>query len=388
MKETARRWRRGPGKGPFVRGAVVLALAGMLLPSPGRAQNSSVVRRAIAQTCGELPDPKTEAVVAGVVVDSISGVALPDAEVRLSWKGATNGKRGSRNTKTTAGGFFVFCKVPANVTALLSAHLRVTRGSDLEIAEPGELYIQDVLLPVSTTTDPGVLVGRVVDAQTRTPLVGATVRLVERGDVTATNDHGYFSFGKQPFGIYMLEVKMMGYKVRKAPVRVAGDFTQEAEIDLSQEPIELPGLNVMVRPRNQRFDLDGMVRRMTLGIGSFITRDVLEKRPRARITDLLRDTPGISVFVNRDRSYTLEVQGRACAPDVFIDGVYYIDSDNSLDIPSAADLEAIEIYKGVSEIPAVYLRPSPQKPPCAVIAAWTRVHPGAGRGLGGASDNR
>jgi hypothetical protein len=357
----------------------------MLLPSPGEAQNSSVVRRAIAQTCGELPDPKTEAVVAGVVVDSISGVALPDAEVRLSWKNATNGKKGSHKTKTGRGGFFSFCKVPAGVTASLSAHLRVTRAYDLDIDEPGELYVQHVLLPVSTTTDPGVLVGRVVDAKTRDPLVGATVRLVERGDVTSTNDHGYFSFGKQPFGIYTLEVKMMGYEERKAPVRVAGDFTQEAEIDLSQHPIELPGLNVMVRPHDQRFDLDGLVRRMSLGIGKFITRDVLERHPRSRITDLLRATPGISVFVDRDRSYTLEVQGRACAPDVFIDGVYYIDSDNSLDIPSAADLEAIEIYKGVSEIPAVYLRPSPQRPPCAVIAAWTRVHPGAGRGLGGAS---
>jgi len=364
---------------------VVLALVGMLLPSTGEAQNSSVVRRAIERTCGKLPDPKTEAVVAGVVVDSISGVALPDADVRLSWKNTTNGKKGSHKTKTGRGGFFSFCKVPAGVTASLSAHLRVTRGYDLEIDQPGELYVQHVLLPLSTTRDPGVLVGRVVDANTRDPLVGATVRLVERGDVTSTNDHGYFSFGKQPFGIYMLEVKMLGYEERKAPVRVAGDFTQEAEIDLSQHPVELPGLNVQVRPHNQRFDLDGLVRRMSLGIGKFITRDVLEKHPRSRITDLLRAAPGISVFVNRDRSYTLEVQGRACAPDVFIDGVYYIDSDNSLDIPSAADLEAIEIYKGVSEIPAVYLRPSPQRPPCAVIAAWTRVHPGAGRGLGGAS---
>jgi hypothetical protein len=384
MKEAARPSRQAL-RGPLVRGAAALALLGALLPSPGGAQNSAVVSRAIRETCGELPDPKSEAVVAGVVLDSISGVALPDAEVRLSWKDPANGKKRSHDTKTAGGGFFVFCKVPAGVTASLSAHLRVTRGPYALEIEPGELYVQHVLLPLSTTSDPGVLVGRVVDAKTRAPLVGATVRLVERGDVTSTNHHGYFTFGTQPFGIYMLDVKMMGYEERKAPVRVAGDFTQEAEIDLSQQALELPGLNVMVRPRNQRFDLDGLVRRMSLGVGSFITRDVLEKRPRARITDILRTAPGISVFVDRDRSYTLLVRGRRCKPDVFIDGVYYLDSDNSLDIPSAADLEAIEIYRGASEIPGVYLRPDPPEPPCAVIAAWTRVHPGAGRGLGGAT---
>jgi len=222
-----------------------------------------------------------------------------------------------------------------------------------------------------------------VDTQTRQPLAGVTVRLVERNMETATNDRGYFSFGSQPFGVYMLDVKAMGYAAREAPVRVAGDFTQNAEIELSQKPVELQGLNVMVRPKNQRFDLDGLVRRMNVGVGSFVTRDQLEKRPRARITEILRETTGVSVNVSRDRSYTLQVRGRTCVPDVFVDGVYYHASDNALDLPAASDLEAVEIYRGAAEIPGPYLRPSPTRPPCAVIAAWTRVHPGAGRGIAG-----
>ena len=360
----------------------ILVLAAILLPPAARAQApAQVVRRAIATTCGELPDPESRAVVAGIVLDSISGVVLPDAEVKLTWRPKGERKTTSRTTITDGGGFFAFCDVPGRSEAVLTAHLRITRGPYSLEVEPGELVVQHVLLPLSTTTEPGILVGRVVDSQTRQPLAGATVRLKERGLETATNAHGYFSFGNQPFGVYMLDVKTLGYAEREAPVRVAGDFTQNAEIELSQKAVELQGLNVMVRPKNQRFDLDGLVRRMSLGVGQFVTRDQLEKRPRARITEILRETPGVRVNVLRDRSYTVEVRGLPCRPDVFVDGVWYMDSDNSLDLPAAADLEAVEIYKGAAEIPGIYLRPSPTRPPCAVIAAWTRVHPGAGRGI-------
>ncbi|MCG6956372.1 MAG: carboxypeptidase regulatory-like domain-containing protein [Gemmatimonadetes bacterium] len=370
----------------------MLALAGLLYPSTGVAQaatadparaQAQVVSRAITETCGSLPDPKAEAVVAGIVLDSISGVVLPGAQVKLSWHRTGDRKPTSHTATTDGGGFFAFCEVPGGVTASLTAHLRVTRGPTTLEVEPGQLYVQHVLLPLSTTTEPGILVGRVVDAQTRDPLAGVTVRLVERNQATATNDRGYFSFGSQPFGVYMLDVKAMGYAPRKAPVRVAGDFTQDAEIELSQKAVELEGLNVLVRPKNQRFDLDGLVRRMNVGVGNFVTRDQLEKRPRARITEFLRETPGVRVNVSRDRSYTLEVRGRPCLPDVFVDGVYYHASDNALDLPAASDLEAVEIYRGAAEIPGIYLRPSPTRPPCAVIAAWTRVHPGAGKGSSG-----
>lgn len=382
--------------------ATLFALAGILFatvssrasaqaspPGAVKAQEGApaeVVSRAIAQTCGTLPDPESAAVVAGIVTDSISGVVLAEAEVTLSWP-KTDDHKAQRFKATADGrGFFAFCDVPGGVSATLTAHLRITRELTALEIEPGQLYVQHVLLPLSTTTEPGILVGRVVDAKTRQPVPGATVKLLERDRGTVTNDRGYFSFGSQPFGVYMLHVTSLGYAERKAPVRVAGDFTQNAEIQLSQQAVELEGLNVMVRPKNQRFDLDGLVRRMNLGVGSFVTRDELERRPRARITEILRETTGVHVDVSRDRSYTLEVRGRACVPDVFVDGVWYMGSDNSLDLPSAADLEAVEIYRGAAEIPGIYLRPSPTTPPCAVIAAWTRVHPGAGRGIAARSE--
>lgn len=386
MRPVVSRPLRHPVTGSVLLGAAWCALAGAVLPLAVRAQGREVVRKAIVTTCGELPDPKKAAVVAGVVMDSISHVVLPSAQVRLSWKDP-DGKKKSSIATTTRAGFFAFCNVPGGVRATIEANLRVSSGPRYLRIAAGELYVQDVLLPLSTVSRPGILVGRVVDAKTREPLPGAVVRLVERNDQTVTNSHGYFSFGKKPFGIYMLDVKMIGYEEREAPVRVAGNFTQNAEIDLARRSVELEGLKVTVRPRYQRFDLDGLVRRMSLGAGSFITRDVLERRPHARITDLLRSTPGVNVYVHRDRSYTLEVRGRSCKPDVFIDGIYYMESDNALDIPAAADLEAVEIYEGAAQIPGIYLRVNLNRPPpCAVIAAWTRVHPGAGPGLPSAQD--
>ena len=126
-----------------------------------------------------------------------------------------------------------------------------------------------------------------------------------------------------------------------------------------------------VRPRRNRLDMDGLVRRMSLGFGSFVTRDEMETRPQARITDLLRSTPGVEVYVNqKEHTYFLYVRGKTCVPDVFVDGVRQMDPPSELDIPPATDLEAVEIYRGIAEIPGRYIlaKPTPQ---CAVVAVWT-----------------
>jgi hypothetical protein len=262
------------------------------------------------------------------------------------------------------------------VSAKLVAHQRVTSGPLTFEVEPGELYIQNILLPLSTADRKGVLVGQVIDADTGRPVADAVVRLAERGQATGTNSHGFFTFGEQPFGVYTMEVKTMGYADYSAPVLVAGDLQQSVQIKVSKKALKLEGLEVTVRARRRRIDMDGLVQRMNLGFGSFITADDLAKRPMARMTDLLRETSGVWVVSNqRDHTFSLEVRGRPCAPDVFIDGIHYTGPADDLDFPPAEDLEAVEVYKGATEIPGIFT--SVGRPQCAVIAVWRRVSPRA-----------
>ncbi len=337
---------------------------------PARAQDPSAIGNAIAVACGgALPDPKTEAVVAGIVTDSVSGVALSRADVYLLWP---EGEAvDSAGVSTDANGFFTFCGVPAGREVELIAYLRVLSRPVFLDVEAGMLHVQPLHLPLSDPEKPGLLVGRVVDAKSRAPVVGAEVRLVEKDLQTLTNGHGYFSLGEQPWGAYRLEVSNLGYADLEVPVRVSGDLTQMAEIKLAQSAVELEGITVTVQPRRMYRDLEGLVRRMNVGFGTFLTRETMERRPNARVSDLLREVPGVQV---NTRGFTtlLEVRGAPCTPNVFVDGIPRIwVPEEGLDFFYSSDIEAVEVYKGWAEVPGEFIMPGQIKP-CAAIAIWTR----------------
>lgn len=349
---------------------LVTALTTCVLAGPLGGQAASAVGSAIATTCaGNLPDPRTQAVVAGTVTDSVSGVGLSKVEVRLAWQQDT--ALVSADAITDAAGFFAFCSVPAGIDVTLVASQRVFSNPLTFSVEPGMLYVQPVLLALSDPENPGVLVGRVIDSTTRRPIAGADVRLTEQDVRTITNGHGYFTFGKQPWGVYTLEVSILGYGTRTAPVRVEGDFTETVEIELSEEAVELAGLTVSVQPRRGRMDIDGLVRRMSVGLGTFLTRDMIERHPTDHATELLREVSGVHVNT-RGFTTTLEVRGEPCTPDVFVDGIPQLwVPEDGLDLYLSTDLEAVEVYKGWAEIPGEYVRPGRIRP-CLAIALWTR----------------
>lgn len=339
------------------------------VPGRGVAQDASAIGQAIASTCGSLPDPETQAVVAGTVTDSVSGVALPRADVRLSWQGEAGVD--TAGVATDAEGFFAFCNVPAGGQVELMAHLRIWSDPVSLDVEPGMLHVQPIRLPLSDPSQPGELVGRIFDGTTRRPIVGADVVLEEQGKRTVTNKHGYFSFGALPWGVYTLKVSNLGYGERTLGVRVAGDLTQIAEIALSGEALELEGLNVTVQRRAALLDIDGLIRRMSVGFGTVLTRDVMERRPNARVSDLLREVPGIEVNT-RGWQTSILVRGRSCAPNVFVDGFPRMwDPSEGLDFLLGNEIEAVEVYKGWAEIPGEFVMPGQIKP-CMAVAIWTR----------------
>jgi hypothetical protein len=343
--------------------------------APGAtAQNTTKARTpqdigaAIARTCTTI-DPSTQGVIAGVVTDSLTGVTLPGARVKLVWQGPDDAQAKTAAVDTNKDGFYTFCNVPAGLLVLLTANLRVTSPPRTVGIQPGMLNIENIRLAVSNPDKPGVLVGRVIDASTRQPIPDVSVEMEQIHKQVLTNERGYFSFGEQPFGTYTLKLEHLAYKTREVPLHISGNLTQNVQIEMTQQPIELPGIQVSVLPRSPNYDLQGMIRRMSMGFGTFITRETLERRPEAKLADMLRGVPGISVFRNGIYAY-LEVRGQSCNPTVYLDGQYHpLDPDLGVNEFYASDLEAIEVYKG-AETPAEFLRPGFQYP-CATIVMWS-----------------
>jgi CarboxypepD_reg-like domain/TonB-dependent Receptor Plug Domain len=350
----------------LVAACVLRGSAGAQSAPPG--QSPQDIGAAIARTCTTI-DPATQGVIAGVVTDSITGVSLPNARVKLVWQGPDDASAQTAEVETNKDGFYTFCNVPAGLLVLLTANLHVTSPPRTVGIDPGVLNVENIRLAISDPGKPGLLVGRIIDVNTRQPIDGVAVSLEQLHKQVLSNERGYFSFGEQPFGTYTLKLEHLAYKSREIPIHVAGNLTQNAEIEMTQQPIQLPGLKVSVLPRAPNNDIQGLIRRMALGFGDFVTRETLERRPDAKLADMLREVPGLSVFRNGDLAY-LEVRGKPCDPDVYLDGQYYpLDPAVGVNEFNARDLEAIEVYKG-TETPGEFVRPGFQYP-CAAIVLWS-----------------
>ena len=289
----------------------VAVAGGLAQAAPVGAQTGQALSNAIAATCGTTLDARRQGVLAGTVTDSVSGVPLTNATVRIEWQLVGDSAASSAEVQTDGVGFYAFCGVPGGTAVLLTArHLKTSAPFTVGI-ESGMLHIQHVPIAVSDPEKPGVLTGRVVDAMSRRPVEGASVAL-EDGSRVLTNGRGYFSLGERPWGVYSLEVSGLGYA----------------------------------------------------------TREVLERRPMARLFDFLREIPGVRVD-QRGFDATMVVRGQRCSPHVYVDGVPFPIWDENTFV--SQDLEAIEVYVGYAGIPAELMPPSTLGRPCAVVAVWTRA---------------
>jgi len=160
--------------------------------------------------------------------------------------------------------------------------------------------------------------------------------------------------------------------------------------------------------------LDGFERRRRGGRGIFLSREDVGRRHAARLEDLFRGIPGLQVVHEgaadrvvmpgqrplragaemhgaaprgdrpRDGHETRDARdvgeareplppaqgGDTCAVQFYVDGAYTPTDDGRVsDRVRLEDVEAVEVYRGPSELPPEFRRPGAD---CGVIVVWTR----------------
>ena len=351
--------------GFFACAAVVLLPGGVL------AQEPSQVGAALEAACGVGLDPSTEAVVVGTVTDSISGVVLPGVTERILWRTLADTADVVLEAETDAKGIFGFCGLPGGVRATLQATLRITSEPQEVDLEAGTLHVEPIHLKLASADSRARLMGRVVDPAAGAPVMDAQVRLVELNERTMTNAGGFFNLGDQPWGTCTLEVSGLGYAPLATEVRLSGDLTQVLELHLTPDALVLEGITVNVAPQPGSLQIHGLERRRALGFGNVFLRETMEKRPGARVADLLQEVPGMVVRRGLYGAVRLEVRGRYCVPAVWVDGVPWIrDYEAGLNL-STTEIEVVEVYRGV-QIPPDFMAVGRGSSSCAVIVVWTR----------------
>ena len=322
------------------------------------------------QACGDV-DPQTEGVLAGVVRDERSGVGLDGSAVIIEWQVPGEAYPRTAAERADQEGFFRFCHAPGGTAVTLRAEaLGLTSPTVTVGIESGTLVVQSLDLQVSDPDQPGFITGRILDQATRTSIPNVEVRVRGTDVFTLTNDRGMFALEEVPYGVYVLEVGHLAYQAREVPLRVAGGLTQNLAIEMSEQAMELEGITVSVEPRRFYNDMEGLVRRMNLGFGEFLSRTEIENRASSRLPELLVGMPGVRLA---DGGRSLVIRGRGCTPMVFMDGrLYKLDEDLGLNEINTFDLEAVEFYKGTASIPAEFNYSNNTSAGCGAIVVWTR----------------
>jgi carboxypeptidase family protein/TonB-dependent receptor-like protein len=218
---------------------------------------------------------------------------------------------------------------------------------------------------------PAVLIGRVTDSA-GTGLPGAEITLFHSDKVrTLTGDSGQFRIPGLVPGTSVFNVRRIGFEPASFTAVLHSGRTHRATMVLTASAAPLPTVAVSDTASHSHW-LDAFDRRKSNSRGTFFNRaDIVKKGARIG-SDIVRSVPGVRITPLRGGggNQVIMTRGsgaRACIPTMYVQGQPY---SGVLDDFVAEDIEALEVYVGVSEIPPEFDRNG--KGICGVIVVWTR----------------
>jgi Carboxypeptidase regulatory-like domain/TonB-dependent Receptor Plug Domain len=231
--------------------------------------------------------------------------------------------------------------------------------------------------------------GRVFLSGDTIGLPGVSVELVGVAGSTTTSGTGFYRLAGLTPGPHVLRVRRLGYQSVTLDVDLQDDRALRRDIRLEQLPTTLTEVRIegVLRKVPPRFD--DVYRRMAIANGKFFTREDIDRLHPPDIQSLLMQVGTVNVnsrgitFERCNGSGALLLSPGGGKVQIYIDGYRMtgragsaapgdpIDAEQRevLRMVNPSQIQAIEIYSGVSRIPGVFLEDA-----CAVIAIWTRSY--------------
>lgn len=192
--------------------------------------------------------------------------------------------------------------------------------------------------------------------------------------LTRTNDSGAFELDHVPAGRIELSVRRLGFMPQSLQLDVppAGDTLT---VKLMSQALELPGMAISDETKRHLLWIEDFYRRRAKGIGgTYFTRDDIVARHPARLSDVLRDAPGVRFLRTRDGGAGIRFDvpanfRRDCVPQYFVDGQRVPGLE--IDELPVQDIEGVELYNGPSSTPMQFTQGAVTS--CGTVVIWTRV---------------
>ncbi|HEY2164415.1 MAG TPA: TonB-dependent receptor, partial [Gemmatimonadaceae bacterium] len=190
---------------------------------------------------------------------------------------------------------------------------------------------------------------------------------------SVSDDSGAFRISGLSPGRTTFIARRLGFRPETLMVDVLEGRVMRADFTL-RAVVQLPG-QVVSADSARDFKMGAFNKRRGRGIGVFLTREEIEKRHSASVSELLRYVPGVTVSqrmagepqpIHMQRSSNPTNQA-TCTVALYVDGNPY--PNGSVDDFPPGSLEGIEVYRSASEIPAEFRTRDSM---CGLIALWTR----------------
>ena len=219
---------------------------------------------------------------------------------------------------------------------------------------------------------PALLIGHVTDGA-GVGVAGAEISVSKSDQFRAvTGDSGEFRIPGLPTGTIVFNVRRIGFEPASFTAVLHSGKTQRGTFRLTPSAQTLETVSVKDTISTTHW-LDQFARRREDARGTFFTRADIERKGARTGTDIVRSVAGVRLVPGRGGigSQVLMTRGdgsRACVPQMFIHNMAY---SGTLDDFSAEDIEALEVYIGISEVPPE-LAKNGRTGVCGAIVVWTR----------------
>ena len=233
--------------------------------------------------------------------------------------------------------------------------------------------------------------GRVLDATSGEPVVLAFVGLMVEGRQMVVSalggTDGTFEVTAPEPGSYYIYVNRTGYStLMDGAFELGDDGMLDVQIGLKPTAIELEPLLVESESDATPLERVGFYDRAALGQGSFFTREEIRLTAIDKVTDAIRNVPRFEVMRSRpviglEAELNPEVRvlrgGEYCSPTLYVDGTPVAFGGRGGrartpvrpdDYVTPGDVEAIEVYTRISQIPLGYEAIGG----CGILLIWTR----------------
>ena len=364
---------------PFHVGADSVSLVTLSVPSAPTL---------IARSCTARPRSQGSSAVIGQVVDPETLQPVQGADVSIAWTeievskefGVRQSPRVLRDS-TDAIGRFSLCGLPSSLEASLKARRGNSVTAEVPIAlgdAPVELFARTLLLSAAdsgTKSGNAVLSGRVI-LEGNAPGGGSRVEVHGTDAVTTTNEKGEFTLKNLPSGSHVVVARHLGYAADAVPVDLSSREAKSVTIKLPKFVNVMDPVLVTAR-RTAALDRVGFARRQRMGQGRYIGPEQLARMRPNRVTDVLRQVPGLRV-INGPQGEIIEstrgtgsVLGGSCV-QFYVDEMRWqtMEPGDVNSFISGHEIVAIEVYQG-SATPAQYVAPG--RGNCTTILLWTRM---------------